>query len=396
MVRQLFFRSGVYFSGLVLVKVLSTFVFIFLARLLQPELFGKLSFFLTLLSLLTLVSDWGLIQWFQVNRTVANEVAQIKRVSHARLFAAIASMGIFILYNLVFHVFTPVETALFVFAIFPEAFLSVCDGYYLVRHRSPMIAVKQLSKYLAPVLIILIYQHHVSLLSVMCSFLISSLLTCLWYVPSSYYPNFKVSRSQIFSTLSESSAYASLILTSAVYSRGDALILQNTLGNAAVGIYSAGYRYLDALSLFPGALAQNLFHLSTQKGTMTRSRVVTLTGVMTGFGLLFGVLLFLCSHFLTVGLLGQNYAQTEIVVKVFSAVTVVMFINSPLSTIVQSSTLVKKFLPWGVLNTTINICLNLVLIPIAGGVGAASVMLITECTGLLINVYFVRQTLKIA
>lgn len=394
MVRQLFLRSGVYFSGLVAVKLLSTVLFIFLARFLQPELFGKFAYFMTLLSLLTVVSDWGLVQWFQIHRTNGNEDSLINQVTNARLFTLCISAIIFILYVSISRVFSIYESILFLILLFPEAITSVVDGYYLVRRRSPVIALKQFSKYLFPVLYILFFKEVLTVEGVIWVFLISSIFTAIWYVPRKYWNLSQISLEKIKTTLKGSSAYALLILTSAFYSRGDAVILETKLGHAVLGLYSAGYRYLDAMSLFPAAFSQNLFHISSQHGVIHKSRVLTMTAVMGGIGLVFGGFLYLFSNFLTVGLLGQAYAGSEIIVKIFGVVTVLLFINSPLSTLVQSSTLVKKFLPWGIMNTFLNISLNVLIIPIAGGVGAAFVMLLTEATGLLINLYFVKLRLQ--
>ncbi|MEO8581128.1 MAG: oligosaccharide flippase family protein [Patescibacteria group bacterium] len=394
MLKQLFFRSGAYFVGLVSVKLVATFLFVFLARFLQPDLFGKLTYFLTILSLLTLITDWGLVQWFQVHRTSTNEATLISRLVSARFFTLTVSVCIFLLFSLSFHSFSLVESVLFIALLVPEAFLSITDGYYLVRHRSVLIAFKQLSKYIFPILLVVFVQDKLTMQNVILSFLISSICTLVWYVPKKFFqvPSFSVS--QIKETLSESSSYATLILTSALYSRGDAIILESKLGNTALGLYSAGYRYLDAMSLLPAAFAQNLFHISAQKESINKQKIITMTAVMGGLGVLFGACLFVFSHFLTTGLLGSAYEGTEIIVKIFAVVTVLLFINSPLSTIVQSSTVVKQFLPWGIMNTVLNIGLNVVLIPLAGGIGAAFVMLFTEATGLLINLYFVKQRLK--
>jgi len=62
-----------------------------------------------------------------------------------------------------------------------------------------------------------------------------------------------------------------------------------------------------------------------------------------------------------------------------------------LSTVVQSSNYLKSFLPYGIINTVLNIILNLVLVTRYGIVSAAWVMLITEVTGLLINYYFIKK-----
>ncbi|MEK7070661.1 MAG: polysaccharide biosynthesis C-terminal domain-containing protein, partial [Patescibacteria group bacterium] len=162
-------------------------------------------------------------------------------------------------------------------------------------------------------------------------------------------------------------------------------------GNTALGIYGAGYRFLESLSLIPTALAHNLFPIASKDGVVTKRQVQHITLTMTVFGVIIGLLLYLFSEYIILILLGVAYKQVIPILQIFSVVVVLFFISSPLTTIVQSSSMVKQFLPWGIGNTMLNILLNIALIPILGINGAAWTMLITELTGLLINIYFVHK-----
>ncbi len=394
MVRKLLVRSGAHFSGLLLVKLFSTALFIFFARVLEPEIFGKFSYFMIVISLLTLIFDWGLIQWFQVHWSKDKEQELICKSAQARLVTLLVAMVIFAVYVSMFRVFSFLELTIGLLLLIPEALTSIVDAYYLVHKQPIYIALKQLSKYFAPFLLLLFFAHSLTLFQIYASFLLSSLFTLFWYIPSQYYTLRRCSFHELQKVLSESSAYASLIVTSAVYSRGDAMILESKLGHSALGLYSAAYRYLDAVSLLPNTIGQNLFHLSAQSGSMTRRQIGMLTLLMGITGVVTAGVLWVLSALLTKGLLGDAYASSQEIVKVFSLVTIVLFVNSPLSTIVQSSRLIKQFLPWGIANTVVNLGLNVLIVPIAGGIGAAWVMLGTECTGLLINLYFVHLKLR--
>lgn len=394
MVKSLFLRSGFYFLGLVFVKFFSTFLFIGVANVLSLQDVGTISFFLTVLSLFTLVGDWGLIQWYQVQFAQKNDVKLESVVGQARLVLLCIAMVVFFFYYLLTKPFTPFLSFLFVIMLIPEGLLSVSDGYYLVRKQTYKIVVKQFFKYTLPFLFILYYSSKTTVEELILCFLASSLLSLFWYVPRSYFSLVGFSWQRIKNSLKSSSSYASLLLTSAVYSRGDSFILDATLGRTAVAQYSLGYRYLDALSLFPSALSQNLFHLSAQKTNLNARKLIYITILMAGVGLVAGGALFGMSQFLSVKLLGSGYAETQSVISIFAAVIILMFINSPLSTIVQSSALLRSFLPWGIANTLLNIILNIVLVPTIGITGAAWSMLITELTGLFINIFFVHKRLS--
>jgi O-antigen/teichoic acid export membrane protein len=75
-------------------------------------------------------------------------------------------------------------------------------------------------------------------------------------------------------TLLSSYHYGLLIVSSFAYARGDALIIGFTAGNAALGLYSLAYRYLESLSLFPSAISQNLFHISAKKDGTTMPQLI--------------------------------------------------------------------------------------------------------------------------
>ena len=111
-------------------------------------------------------------------------------------------------------------------------------------------------------------------------------------------------------------------------------------------------------------------------------------------GLTIGIIMFSSASLLSIGLLGPEYSPAINVIRILAVVVVMFFINSPLSTVVQSSDLVSKFLPWGIFNTLLNLVVNLILIPIYGVLGAATAMLLTEITGLGINLYFVKKIYK--
>lgn len=89
--------------------------------------------------------------------------------------------------------------------------------------------------------------------------------------------------------------------------------------------------------------------------------------------------------------MGPAYAAGIPILKILSIVVFLFFFNAPLATFIQSSSLLKKFLPFGIGNTVLNIILNIALIPLYGIQAAAWNMVVTETLGAMINVYFVQK-----
>ncbi len=223
-------------------------------------------------------------------------------------------------------------------------------------------------------------------------YFIASTITALWIFPWKALKGIKPSSlKEILKTLKGSSSYAFLIATSFAYSRGDSLIVRYALNSSALGIYGAAYRYLEGISLLPTALSHNLFPISAKESTLSSGHLVRITFIMLFLGLLSSICIYLLSGWLIVTIIGPAYVGAVQVMKIFAGVVLFFFLNAPLATVVQSSRLLKRFLPYGIFNTALNIGLNIVFVPVLGVVAAAWVMLITEITGFLINVYFARQ-----
>ena len=181
------------------------------------------------------------------------------------------------------------------------------------------------------------------------------------------------------------------MITSFAYARGDQIVIQYLLNSAALGFYGGAYRYLETLSLLPAALSQNLFPLAAQKEGIRRHQLIKIVAVVAVIGGIISALLFFLSNFFIVSLMGQNYEPAVGVLQILSLVLFLFFLNAPLASVVQSSSFVQKFLPFGILNTIANVLLNIAAIPIYGIYGAAWVMVVTEISGLAINLGFVYK-----
>jgi len=388
----LFKRSSIYLGGLTVSKLLSTLVFILFARILLPQNFGNFVLFVTLLQVVTFFADFGLIQWYQKQATITDKNTLIGEVLFARLITLFISIIISIFFLLISKSFSNYISILFIISLVPEAFLSVIDGYYLELKQSFRVSLKTTVRMVLIFAGYLVFYNAFSFVSAIKLYLLSSIITLLWYFPWLKFKYFSSSNfSKSFQTLNSSKLYAFLIFTSFTYSRGDSLVVRYTLNSTALGLYAAAYRFLESLSLIPTALAHNLFPISAKEGNVIKSQLMKIVLIMSLLGLVTAFLVFIFSSRLITFILGNAYSAAIPLLKVFSLVIFLFFINSPLNTIVLSSSQINKFLTYGVGNTLLNIALNIIFVPLFGVTAAAWVMLTTEITGFVINVYFARQ-----
>jgi len=395
MIKRVLVTSGHYFLGSVVGKALGTVVFILLAKLLLPEGLGKVAFFTTLVDVITVFSSFGLSQWYLKHVRTESVDQTFQKVIAIRVVLLVLTLIIVTVFLLVFQPFSLLIAVSLLLILGSESFLSIGDGYFLQKAQVWRVTSKVTSKMLVTILgvgFLYFSGFNVSADSVIYLYVMSSFVTLLWFFPWKLLRKMKILNViEVQKTAKESFPYAALIGTSFFYARADWFIVQQFLGSASLGMYSAAYRYLDAVSLVPAALTQTLFPISAKKDGVQLKQVIKITSVMTIIGLLTSCSLFVFSGPLTTGLLGLSYMPAQYLVQIFSLAVLLFFINSPLSTVVQSSSLVKNFLPYGVANTVVNIILNVLLIPRFGLPGAAFVMVVTEVTGLAINLWFVRK-----
>lgn len=392
MIKDLFKRSGNYFVGLLFSRIFNLLLFIYLAKLLNPNDFGAIVFYTSILSLITLIGDFGGIQWYQKAFSLLRDKKSLLHdLLSARILALLTSIFVLSIYLFFTNTFSVLISLLLILSLIPESLLSIFDGYYLEKKMPAKISIKQISKSVILGIFIIVFSHTISLQIIAVALLISSFVNITWFVPWHYFKNFKLNMHRGLVCLKESSQYAVLIGTSYVYSRGDSLIIAESLGTGALGLYSAAYRYLEGISLLPSALAQNLFHLSAKKNTVSKWQLLKITVIMALLGIFVSTLLYISSKFLTTRLLGIEYSEASTVLQVLSVVVVFFFVNAPISTIVQGSDLLKQFIPWGIVNTTTNVILNIYFVPQFGIIAAAWIMLFTEASGMIINLKFVRK-----
>jgi len=390
MVIKLFKRTGLYSLGLLIGKLSTVVILIYLARKLQPGIFGDLILYTTLSQLIIFFSDFGLNQWYMKQADSQDKQRLFNDVFYTRLTTLLPAIVFSAIFLIISQSFSFNLSIIFIFSLIPGAFLSIIDGYYLEKKQPVKIAAKEIIRNIF--FIYFFFRSNLGLEEIFIVYLIANIFNLIILFP---WPVINLTKSinyfHPFQTLKKSFPYGLLMLTSYFYARGDHLVIKYRLNSVALGLYGAGYRYLEGISLIPSALTQNLFPLSAKKSGLPLNSLIKITGLMTLLGLVFMTVLFLFSDYLIINFIGKNYQTAIIPLRIFSGVIFLFFINSPLSTIVQSSNRLHQFLPYGIVNTLLNLGLNIVFVPFFGIAAAAWVMLITEITGLIINLYFIKK-----
>ncbi len=394
MLRSLFKQSSIYFIALIGGKALTTLAWIIFARLFTQEFTGGIIFFVTLIEITTFIADFGLNQWYMKHANDGDEKTIYQHVTNTRLMTLIVSAMVLSIILLFTKSFNFSVSIICIMTLLPEAFLSIGDSFYLRKKQSYKVALKSIFSTVIFLSSVFIFKSQLTFSFIVLLYSISRTVVSIWYFPWKITNNMKIiSLPQMISILSSSSAYALLILSSYLYARGDSIIIGYLAGPVTLSLYGLSYRFLEGLSLFPSALTQNLFPISARKEGISKLQLQKMMMFMTFTGIVAGMVLFVAADVLVM-ILGSKYISAVPILRIFSIVLFLYFVNAPIATVVQSSKYVQKFLPFGIANTVGNLVLNILVVPIYGIHGAAWVMAVTETTGLIINIYFAQKLYK--
>lgn len=181
-----------------------------------------------------------------------------------------------------------------------------------------------------------------------------------------------------------------------LYQRVDVLLLGALAGVAVAGEYSAAYRILDGTFLLPTAVVAAFLPSWTARrgrdGTTLGASPVVL--VLVCVGVLVGVELALARELIVDLLFGEEYASAAPVLAILALSVPIFYANIALVWIAYSRGREGRVAALGVVALISNVMLNIVLIAVLDGVGAAIATVVTEavvCVGYAFTLGLHRQ-----
>lgn len=194
------------------------------------------------------------------------------------------------------------------------------------------------------------------------------------------YPSFDLSK--WYKLIMKATPLAIGVILSALYFRLDIIMLKLMKGDEVVGLYSAAYKLIEAFTIFPSVIVMVLFpslvkdyniNIHKLKEKMNKSLIYFIS-----MGVICAVFLSMFSKKIIVALYGNNFVSSSITLQVLSWALLFIFINYLLSYVLISVGKEKKNTINLLIITSINIGLNLLLIPEYGHIGAGWATLISE------------------
>ena len=402
-VKNTFFLSASQLIG----RIIGFFYFIFLARFLGVETFGIYNFTLAFIYNFIPVADFGMERLVlrDISREQNKTSFYLSRLLPLRfLFSLGAYIGALLLaLALGQNLNQIIYLAVYGLFIFPFSFTYLLTGFFNAKEKMHFMAGANIA---GPVLTAILGTAFVllkfPLVFVFLAAVIAHSFTALFFLFKSFSWGLKlgwvVDRKFWKKVLSQSWAFAFLLILAVFYLRLSLIMVGLIKGPYFTGLYGSAFKFTEAIILIPQALALALFPLSSRLFLQDKKKLFRIykkgLGVLFLMSLPFVLVFSLFSKFIIGFAYGSDYLAAAPVLVVLGFALVLFFLNVLPGNIIQNSPQFKRFLPWAALNFIVKLILCLVLIPRFSIMGAAYAVLGGELVGLVINNVFVLKVIK--
>lgn len=401
---NIFKQASFLFFSQALTRVIGFFYTIFLANSLGVLDFGLYSVALAYFSIISAVCDFGF------NRFLVREIAKegnrswevIWNVLMLRLTIVAVLFALFsaVLYSLDMDKIRVSVVLLASLSVLPQAIALTFDGIFIGLQKLQFSAIASF------VLSIVTVFFGVFLMKVGFGVYgpVNALLLgqIIYAVVLGYFiykhQGFKLSSVTTYiikKALWGSLPYGILAIMGLMYFKIDTVLLSYIRGNFETGIYSAGYKFLEALVFIPNALTFALFpafaKLHEENSVKIKPLFLKSTAVMFLVGCLITVLYFLTLP-LVIGIFLPKFRSSIDVIKILSLSIPFMFIHIPASAVLTSSDkYLKQVILLSLIPLVFNILLNLIFIPQHGFLAASWITVASDVLSALVILICIKK-----
>jgi O-antigen/teichoic acid export membrane protein len=380
---------------------------VYLAKHLRPDGFGSYTYILALVTLLSIVADYGL-GYLTTNRVARERASAPQYLTHAQILRLFIGTGAYALL-LLLSLSSPSlrggagAALLLGVTIFTTTGIS---GICAVLNGREELQWSSLLNALLPTLTLVLglalLAPGFSLRGAVMPHVIAGVmvvLTGLWILRGKgivFTPQFDPSA--IKDLARAGLPYLLMTLLATLNVSLDTLLLKTMKGAEAVGIYNASYKLVLALMIVPAALGDAAYpiwsRLTTgnargdQREHLPLRQVV---GLLFVLGLAASLILSLAASPLIRLLLGGNYSAAGPVLRVHAWTLLLMFVNAPLAYRLIAAGRLRDINAVFATVVLLNGVLNFILIPRHSFLGAAWTTLISESANTALLIWRIRN-----
>lgn len=392
----LFKNSSYLLIAQFLVKIVSFFYTVFLARILGVENFGLFTVALSYFSLISAVADFGISRYLirelarghkDVSTLVSNIL--ILRLTAIAVVFAVFSVGMSILDPNIDRVSL---TLIALLSIFPQAVALTIDGVFVAVNKFKLSAfgLVILSVVTAILGVGLVYSGF-GPMGASAALFFGELLYALFMAFLFWKQKFVFKPAIETKILKEiivgSLPYGLLGVLGLLYFKIDTILLSYMRGSFETGIYAVAYRFLEAIIFIPSAISTALFPILAKLHDSDPEHVkriyykglwvmlILSLPILIGYVLILPVII---NFFL------PEYVQSIYALQILSLTIPLMFLHTPATVaLLSTDKYIKEVIFISVGTLAFNLVFNILLIPHFGYLAAAFITVLSEALSLL-------------
>ena len=388
------------------VKILKLVSFLFLARYLGVSQFGKFSLVLAFVELFRVMADFG-VDTAVIRRLTVSDEDQSKLVGNTitlKLILATASYFLTLLVAFILRYPTDLVQliALAAFAFFASSLANALTTPFQAQLRMKQLIPAKISGGVFFVLAVAIgIQLGLSLTGFLAIWVGAEFVTLFLTALSakSWVPSkLSFDRNKLKPIFVEAIPLGISGILITAYFRLGTLILGWLGGYQAVGEYAVAYRITESFLILAVAIASSVYPIFSkivESGDFQRLKQVLIK--VYGSSLLLGAIFAICITIFAaqiLNLISPEYKGSISPLILLSWASVLMFANMQSAAAIQGLGRFKLVTLIASFNLTLNVSLNLYLIPLWGATGVALATLLTEGMNMIIQLTLVFYLLK--
>ena len=395
-------------TGFLLVSQVVSYIFTFFitmyaARYFEANLFGIWAIALSITGILGIFTDMGL-STLMVREVSRNLSLSNRYISNILFIKVILSILTFILtvaiINLVGYP-QIVKNVIYIItaSVIIGSFSGVLNAVFQINEKMEYISLNTIFSSVITILGTAVMIHF-NLSIIFFAFInitatiLASVYIFIRYVQKFPLPSLKIDFSFWKPTLKESWPFGITALSGMLYNYIDSVMLSLTQGAEVVGWYSAAYRLMLILLFIPNAVNMAIFPVMSQFYTSSRDslqlmnekyfKYMVILGVPVGSGTT------ILADKIILLIFGPGYVPSIIALQILIWTIILTFAGAPFVQLLQSVDKQLVITKISVMSATINIILNLVLIPTFSYIGASFSTLIAAMisTGYVFSVAY--------
>jgi len=386
-------------------RILPALLFIYIARKLGGEDFGKLSFAYSFAGICFIVTDFGLSTILirnvsrqkELTREYVSNILVLKVVLSLICVSIIGTFILFTDYPADVIILLVIFGGVMFFKALIDFFCAVLNAHERMDIEALLKGTNHILLFLTGIVVITMGFGLFRLANVyLVVYSISSIIG--FYIVYVYIekirPSFNLSFWEYI--LRESFPLALTVIFTVIYFKIDVVMISLIRGdNSEIGWYSAAMRLIELVGVLPALIVSALFPIIS---SLYKTSIESLVNIFkTSFRYLFAIALpiavgtFLLSDRLIYIIYGKEYFKTVPALKILSLALLFIFVNYILMNILVSVDRQKTNAIMAGSCVFINIALNMFLIPHYGYLGAGTATVITEIVLFSLGLYYVAK-----